>query len=638
MVRGHNLGERAAAGLAAPERKGGGMNATRMSVVAGLILALMPGIAAAAATQDQTEAVVVTATRTPVSASGGTGSLCVVTAGQIAATAATDIKAALALVPTLVVEESGGPAGVATLSVRGSTPQQVLVLLDGQRVASAQTSFFNLNDLQVPIERVERIEVLPTSASALYGADALGGVVNIITRPAGTKPALNVGGRLGSDGERRLAGGVQFGVGKVGLRADGQLRTGDGYRDNGDFDLKNFSVGVAVEPAPWGLDVRWSSLEREAGVPGPAALPSPSARQEDGRDGVRADFSYLPGGWDAKIGVFSQRQSLRFDDPDPPETDPATPAAPISSSSDNSSHGFEAQWDFDTGRGEIYTLGGEWVADGVESSIDGDHDTDHWGVYAQDQWRFGSWSAVGAIRRDQHSVHGEQTMPSVTVGWEANGWKLWGAWARGYRAPTLDELYRNETFFQGNPELLPETSESYEGGAEMVGGGGRVRVSTFWRSVSDMISWADDDGDLVYQPGNVGEASVSGYEAEVLYRPSASISIPLGYQILSVEDEATGERVPGSVRSLLRAAVQSTGGSFGWSVEYAVTDRGDYQLRDGAWSYAVLNAALAWRQTMGSFPVQVSLRGENLQDRTYETVEGYPQPGRSWFAEVRVGL
>ena len=614
--------------------------------------------------QRQSQPPAASATSPPVLAGGSIGNISVVSADQIAATAATDIEPALTLVPTLVFNDSGGPAGLSTLSLRGSTPQQVLVLLDGQRLADVQSAFFNINDLPVPVERIERIEVLPNPASVLYGPDAIGGVVNIVTRPPGLTPGFALSYGRGSEAEQRVAGGVQYGLGKVGLRADGRLHTGDGYRDNGDFDVKNYTVGAAIAPAPWGLDVRWDSFECEAGVPGPTSLPTPNARSDDSLTLLRADFTYLPGGgWDVKTGVFSQSQTQRYTDPDPPEdpalavapvvvapvegdmlevlppaVEPPVPAAPINNRSDNRTQGFAAQWDFATGRGEVYTIGGAWVTDKIESSNAGNHDTDHWGVYAQDQWQAGSWSAVGAIRSDTHSVFGQQTTPSLSIGWAAGGWKLWGGWARGSRVPSFDDLYRNEQYFQGDPELKLETSESFDGGIEMGGTGGHVRVSTFRRSVSNLILWADADGDRVYRPGNLAQARIIGYEAEVLYRPSPTLSIPVGCQFLSFEDQATGERIPGSVRSLWRAAIQSTGGSFTWSVEYAATDRGTFQFRDGAWNYGIVNAALAWHQKMGSVPVQISLRGENLQDRAYETVEGYPQRGRSWFAEVKVGI
>ena len=605
-------------------------------------LALALGSGALAQQQQQpvrTEPVVVTATRTPVPAGGSIGSLGLVTREQIEATAATDIKASLELVPSLILNDAGGPGGVATISLRGSTSQQVLVLMDGKRLANAQSSFFNINDLPVPIERVERIEVLPTPASALYGADALGGVVNIITRPAGTVPALRVGYGRGADEEQRISGGIQYGFGKLGLSLDGQLHSGDGYRDNGDFEQTNFAAAATLLPAPWGLDLRWSHLEREAGVPGPEAFPSPNARQDDDRDSLRADFTYRPGGgWDIAAGVYTQSQTLEFKDPDPPDFDPAFPAAPIESRHENRSQGADFQWNFGTARGELYTIGGEWVADEIESTNDGDHDTDRWAVFAQDQWRAGAWSAVGAIRYDDHSVYGDQTSPSLSVAWENRGWKLWGAWAEGYRAPNFDDLYWNEQFLQGNPDLESETASNWEGGVQFGGAAGRARLSVFRRDVDNLIRWVDTDGDFVYRPENVAEARFTGWEAEVVYRPSATIAVPLGYQMLTAEDEATGERLSGSVHSLWRAAVQGGGKSLSWSLEYSRTDRGQYRYRDEDWNYGVFNAALSWKGNVGKQPVKVSLRGENLLDEEYQTVEGYPMPGSTWFAEVQISL
>lgn len=618
------------------------MSAIRIAGTTWVIVALVLGSDAGAAVQNQprrSEPVASPSLSQPVPVGGAIGSLDVVTAEQIAATAATDIKAALALVPTLVIDDAGGPAGLATLSLRGSSAGQVLVLVDGHRVSRSPAAAFNINDLAVPVERIARIEVIPAPASVIYGPDALGGVVNIVTFPAGTTPAMAISYGRGTAAGQRLAGGVQYGLKKLGLRLDGQLLTGDGFRDNGDYDQKNFVVAMAVAPAPWGLDVRWTSSNRETGMPGPGAHPALEARQKDVADGLHADVVYLPGsGWDLKAGVFTRSQSLRFTDPAPPRIAPLVPSVPIAGRHDYSSSGVDAQLDFDTKGGEFYTVGAEWVNDGVKSDGDEDHSTERWGVFTQDQWRSGAWSAVLALRRDQHSVYGGRTNPSLSVGWESGGWKLWGAWARTFRTPSFDELYADGQFIKGNPDLKLETSESYDGGIEMGGAGGRVRLGVFRRNVDNMISWAAAAGDFVRRPENVPRATVSGWEAQVLYRPSASIAIPVGYQRLSIQDDETLAALPGAVRSLWRAAIQGTGTSLSWSLEYAATNRDDVRHGGGVLNYTSINASLAWRDKIFSVPVQLSLRAENLQDRASETVEGYPMRGRSWFAEVKVGL
>ncbi len=606
------------------------------------IVALVMRLDAGAGAQAQTRqdaSVAGSSSSSPAPAGGAIGSIDVVSAEQIAATGAADILAALALVPTLVIDDTGGPSGAVTLSVRGSNSRQVLVLVDGRRASGTPAAPFNINDLGLSVERIARIEVIPAPASVIYGPDAIGGVVNIVTRPAGTTSGFALSYGRGTDADQRIAGGVQLGLKKMGLRLDGQLLTGDGFRDNGDFDAKSFSVGLAVAPAPWGLDVRWTSLNRETGVPGPVAYPSPEARQKVARDGLRADVVYQPGSsWDFKVGAFTRSESLRFTDPAPPVIDPLVPSDAISDKHSYRSRGVEARLDFSNTNSEFYTVGGEWGDDGVKSEGEEDRTAERWSLYAQDQWRNGNWSAVGAIRRDDHSEFGGRTNPSLSVGWGSGGWKVWAAWARNSRVPSFEELYGDEQFRKGNPDLERETSAGYDGGIEMGGGTGRVRLTAFRRSVDNLIRWADTDGDFVYRPENVSQATVSGWEAEVTYRPSASIEIPVGYQRLSTEDDETHESLPGAVHSLWRAAIQGTGKSFTWSLEYAVTDRGDYQRRDETWKYTVINAALAWRTKIASLPVQAGLRLENLQDRDYETMEGYPMRGRSWFAEVKVRL
>lgn len=617
------------------------MRATRLAgAAAGVLVALALGRAAVAATASGSSgAAPANSANAPSPAGGALGSFAAVTAEQIAAGGAADIAAALALVPTLVIEDTGGASGLVTISLRGASARQVLVLVDGRRVSRAPGAAFNLNDLAVPVGRVARVEVTPAPASLVYGPDAIGGVVNIVTKPVGTTAALGVSYGRGAESAQRIAGGVQYGFKKLGLRLDGQLLAGDGFRENGDYDSKSFTAGLGVAPAPWGLDVRWTSHNRETGVPGPRARPSPEARQRDALDGLSADVLYLPGGgWDLKVGAFTRSQSLRLTDPAPPALDPLVPAAPVAALSEISSYGFEARMNVDTKGAEIYTVGAEWASDRFKAGEDEGHDVERWSLYVQDQWRSGGWSAVGALRRDEHSVYGGRTNPSLTVGWGSGGWKLWAAWAKNFRAPSFDELYVNEQSAKGNPELGIETSDSYDGGLEMALGGARVRLSAFQRGVSDMITWTDADGDAVFQPGNLEKATVGGWEAQVSYRPSATIAIPVGYQRLYSRDDATDENIPGSVRSLWRAAIQGTGTSLSWSLEYAATNRIDVGQSGGLVNATAINAALAWHDKIFSVPVQLSLRAENLQDRDYETVAGYPMRGRSWFAEVKVGL
>jgi outer membrane cobalamin receptor len=161
-------------------------------------------------------------------------------------------------------------------------------------------------------------------------------------------------------------------------------------------------------------------------------------------------------------------------------------------------------------------------------------------------------------------------------------------------------------------------------------------MNAFRRSVKNLINWADPDGDLVHQPENVTEATVSGWETQVRYRPSAPISIPVCYQRLYTQDDESHDSIPGAVHRLWRA-IQGTGASLTWSLEYVATNRDDLLQAGGITNQTVINAAVGWQDKIGSVPVQVSLRAENLQDRTYETVEGYPARGLFWFAEVKVG-
>ena len=170
-----------------------------MLVLLGLLVGGSAFAAEAEVPSVMMDEVVVTATRMAEPLSKASASVAVVTAEEIAARGATRLDEVLQDVVGLHVVSSGSAGSLSSASIRGSEASQVLVLIDGVRLNSPQYGQFDLNQLPVALNEIERIEVLRGAASALYGSNALGGVINIITRSPEESPSTQVGW---TEGER----------------------------------------------------------------------------------------------------------------------------------------------------------------------------------------------------------------------------------------------------------------------------------------------------------------------------------------------------------------------------------------------------------------------------------------------------
>lgn len=591
----------------------------------------LAGIAPAAAQDDirSTEEIVITATRTPHGLEEIPGAVTVIDSEEIRRSGSPDIKSVLEQVPSLFINDTGlSGGGVASILLRGSRSTQVLVLLDGLRLANAQSSFFNLNDLPVPRERIERIEILPVPASALYGADALGGVINIITRRPEKSTSLSLSQGGGSYGGRRSAASANWGKEGFGVSVDGLMRSGDGHRDNGDFDLEKVAVGTRYYGSVAELDLGWDYLRRDTGSPGSVAFPSLLARQEDEAHYFRLGASVWPGdAWEFKGALFHDRQRRDFTNPE----------FGIDSTHKNKKGGVDGQGTFDGGRWGLLTAGGEWIADDIDSTDAGRHDTSRWAIFLQEELPLGPLAITLTGRVDDHSVYGTEFNPRIAVlAALPSAGRVWVNASRGFRAPNFDDLFWTGSFGAGNPDLKPETSWNYEAGmAKEWRNGSRARLSVFQRDVEDLIEWGDPDGDFVFSPDNISSARFRGVEFDGALRLFPWLEVPVGYQYLDAEDRDSGDDIAGRVRHQFRGALRATGGPVSASLEGAWTEHVDTPAKTD-WDYAVFSGACRWSGTAGPYPLALSVRVENLFDEEFEKIEGFPMPGRNVYAEASV--
>ncbi|HEY6148496.1 MAG TPA: TonB-dependent receptor, partial [Thermoanaerobaculia bacterium] len=375
------------------------------------------------------ENVVVTATAAPEERADVGSAATVITRREIEENGWTTVSEALRSAPGVAVAQSGGPGAQTSVFLRGAASTQTLVLVDGVRVNSP---FFPGYDFALfSTENVERIEIVRGPFSALYGSDAIAGVVQVFTRPSAEKLSARVSADAGNARSREETAFVSGASGPWGVAASFRERRTEGDRANDDWRERSGSLrldarfgerlAVAIEGAISG---------GELGLAGPVGRETPHDRYfpREARVSLPSTFHPAAGhtatvvlGWTAARPSF-ESPGFRSD------TDARTLQGRVADSFSVGSHrltGF-AGWE-------------RWTVD--DRSNFGSNLQDSratlWHAGAEDSARLGSAIVTAGLRYDHHSVFGAAWSPRATFTWIAGDWKLRASGGSGFRAPSV---------------------------------------------------------------------------------------------------------------------------------------------------------------------------------------------------------
>jgi len=583
--------------------------------------------------------IVITAIGEPARESEVPFGISAVTAEELQLLAAENLAEGLVRAEGVYVREYGGPGASATLSMRGGFAKQTLVMVDGQPVNSHQGGEVDFN--AVTLEDVERVEVMAGPSSALYGANATAGVVNVITRGVPAEPTVTFGGRYGT--YNGVGTAVEAGVpfGRIGVTGGGNYRRSDGFRGNDDYEGEGghlkLSYAVTEEAT---LSARGQYQTSELGVPGSLSFPSPSARQDDDFASVNVGFDGALGeGWSAEGRVYGKNQKRHYVDP--------APIPPVDDTHRNGAVG---------GRGVVFrqitswnrgALGGECEREATDSTAIGKRVGMTWAVFGQEDLRFDELTTVFGVRYDSSGIYGDAVSPRLGLKYRFNDYvSARASGGRGFRAPTFDELFWPDTGYgPGNPDLKPEYCWSYEAGPTLRWGPYfKVDVIYFYSNYDDLISG--------WPPDNVSRAFIRGGEVGFRAAPLPSLrglQLDATATFLQTKDRETDEQLDyrpvHTEFAELRYRHDFGDGAFALtpSVSTELVGRQQYTDYDPVtfepfkvWldAYALLNARLAFKV----YYAEVYVAGKNLADKTYQTIYDYPMPGRTLYGGVTVTL
>lgn len=625
-------------------------------MVAMIVASWLAGSVSAMAQEPvRTDPVVVTATRIEEKVSEQASSVSVVTMEEIEQKHPATAAEALQGIPGAVVQQSGSPGNLANIRIRGGDSNGTLVMIDGFPLNGPSNGQFDISSL--PLLGFERVEIVRGAQSALYGSNAMSGVVNFIPKKAGE----------GSRGGVGLAGGSfntldWKGYGQWGNRQGGITLGAGGFLSDGSLPNDHTDIGSFIGTGDYRVGEKnrvhaiLLSTDERKGIPVTDRGFDPNARKirRDLLAGVRwetdvtrsftlsmsaagfhelLDISYpvattttVEEGYKTKSDRLFLRAEGRYS------------AGPVSSTI------FGVEYNKDRSTDDTFYFDSFFPVSSFNPYIDNPSaSTINRSFYLQEELRFGKGAGASLGGRiDGNSDAGTRISPKVAVFKElgTSGAKLRAAYGRGFRVPTIFELHGQ----YGNPDLVPEWADSYEAGIDYRTPGGEAVFSGtyFYQNKHNQISYQGRS-----RTTNV-DAFSRGVEGSATWRLHPSVATVVSCTYTNSFDKHNNRVIIGvpsrrGMLSLMVAPPESRfEGQLGWRVEsdqldFAPTDwypgkRPGYGVVDIHAKYRVPAPAPEWKEIVLFGKVQ------NLLNRDYEERKGYPSPGINFLLGAEVSI
>ncbi|MCW5657191.1 MAG: TonB-dependent receptor [Burkholderiaceae bacterium] len=579
-------------------KNSGRTSRVRVGVAAvGAAVASGGACAQAASPEPPTQTVVVTATRHALLFNDAPAALSVVTARDIEARGAANVLEAIRGETGLSLQ-GRAVGGRKVLSLRGMDSRHALFLVDGKRIG-ASDGVIGASDFQydwIAVDDIERIEIVRGPMSVLYGSEAIGGVVNVITRQAGDS------WRFGALSEGSLTDTARGGDGwRLGARADGPL--------GADTFVRAGATARAIDAVAAPADARIDELEarrqRDAwlgiawrGLPGHRFELEHRAGREDReanareRAGARRyhvttneiERAHSALSWDAEwaAAVETQLRAYRSTiDVVNRRSAGVTPNVPQRVTEDV----LEGQ--------ARAPLGAHALLVGLEARNEGLDDPGlpggsgvlrHRSLFAQDEWSpLQPLTLTVGLRHDTHGDYGDELSPRLYGVWRVDGfWTVKGGYSHGFKVPNLKQVVpgarpEGPNTFLGNPGLQPETSDSVELGVGFTNGARQAQLMLFDQRVKDLIEVrlvapGPVPGIGTYTYENLARARLRGAELGLAWPLGAGFSAATSYTYLDATNALSGARLERRPRHSATVRVDWRGGPWriGISIERSV--------------------------------------------------------------------
>ena len=606
----------------------------------GAALLLVPGPAAAADAQDALPDVASAPRRMEIPVERVAGSITVITREEIERRQWRTLVDVLNFVPGVNVVQSGGPGKKTSIFTRGTESNHTKVLLDGIDISDPSTPSGGVDAAHLLTENLERIEVMRGPMSTLYGSEALGGIINLVTRRGRGKPGIAIWGEAGgynsAQQETSLYGSHRLGDRKADWSIGySTLHTGGFHvladdstgRERDGYDNSTLSARLSFEPSDdveLSLVGRYIDTQNEIdGFLGDSPDATGDTRQWFLRG--QASRELWEGNWKSRIG-FS------FTDHDRKERS----GLPI----DYDGRRVSVDWlnDFYIGDQHVVTIGAETEREKAGASTDSiDARVRSNALLIQEQFSIGNWFGTLSARLQHHEDFGSASTYRGATGYihPEFGTKLHANVGTAFKAPSLAELHGP---LARNPDLDPEKSRGYEVGIEQPFWEDRIRtgVTYFNNQIRSLITFTGEFSDFSWQ--NVEHAKTDGFESFVMLELSDRFYARADWTYLSAENKETGEDLLRRPKQMLDVRVEGRplqNATVSLGVRY-IGRRKDVDVdtfeRTTLPGYTLVDLAANYQLNRY---FKLFGRIDNLFDRKYQNPDGYQHEGFNAFVGLR---
>ena len=607
---------------------------------------------------DVLDEVVITATRTSVNRSNVPLTVSVVNRAEIEATSESALLPALSEhIPGMFVNQrgvtgfgvaSGGTGAITLRGVGGGPTTQLLILIDGHPQYMGVMGH-HLPDAYVASD-VNKVEVIRGPASILYGSNAMGGVINIITRKQ-EHEGWSAGGRVmyGSHNTQKYMANAGLKKGKFdGYMSINHDRT-DGHRDNSNFSITNGYAKISYQANErfrlWG---NASLASYNAQNPGSFLAPRLDNVQEILRGVVSVtaenDFENMNGA----LKFFYNFGDHKIDDGYLAE---GVPTAFHFRSNDHN-YGVAFYQAFRFFQGNSVTVGIDYKnfgGDARDEFKDKATPARHWvdttayeiaGYLIMQQTIYSKLTLNAGLRLENSSIFGFEPAPQFGLAYRPlQNTVLKASIAKGFRSPTIRELYYRAPWAAANPDLKPEQMWNYEFSIGQAFWDGRLSAEfTGYIAKGSNLIVAVNEADLP-PPGlkndNVGEFSNKGFELELRWNVMKNLDIKGNYSYLNMEKTViNAPKQQAYIATNYRLNKWTLSANYQYIHDLYLT-LGDVTTQPIIEKYGLLNARISYRPLKW---LDVFMKGENLTGKQYQTLNGYPMPGITIFGGVNFRL
>ncbi|MGX8884234.1 TonB-dependent receptor domain-containing protein [Methylovorus sp. SPW-M1] len=589
--------------------------------------------------------IVVTAARTEQKVSDALGDISVITQDQIQKAGQTTLVQLLAMQPGVQIVQNGGTGKSADIFIRGANATHTLVLIDGLRVSSATTGTTALEN--IPLDQIERVEILRGPASSLYGADAIGGVIQIFTKSGKGKPRLNASVGLGTYGSSSASAGVAGRVENTSFSVQAGTSSTNGVSaianktlrnynpDDDGYNNRNVSLKLAqhfTENHELGIQgwLNEGTNHYDGGNTSPAANPTNRFDYYGNRRQTLISVyskNQFTENWMSNFSVGQSEDNLESFSPNTANT------LKVRSLIKTTQTQYSWQNDITTDLG-LFTLGSERREQKVDGTTKFAKDERNIQSYLLGwQYKLGSHQFQANSRLDQNSQFGDKTTGSLGYAYQINPqWRAHALYGTAFNAPTFNQLYSPlQGRYIGNPNLKPEEAENGEIGLQFSQGGQRISAIYYKNKVDNLI--ITPSVGTTTPPINVNKADLKGLTLS--YNGSWDRTQVYGNaDFLRAEDADTGNWLPRRAREHGALGLTQTWGDwqFGSEIESSGHRFDDTANALRLSGYTQVNVFTNYRINQDW---SVNARVNNLFDREYELAQNYGTFGTNLFVTLR---